>query len=239
MAPLIAPPNPNRGRTILLAVGAALCVVTLVMLALAGMPHPTAAQGEEIPSQWIRGYARFGAIQGESMDDNHQGWCEILAFDQAALNAAGGGGRGGAAASKVQFEDVLITKYLDKAGPLLQEAVAKGTIIPEVTLELETNDEQGTIYYRYELGNATLTHYNIGTSGQRELTPGGLPRFETGSLALYASRPVEEVAVSFVTIKVWYRAQEPDGSFGPWVFFGWDRAGNTSLPYEPPYAMGE
>jgi type VI secretion system secreted protein Hcp len=218
--------NPHRGRAILLGAIAALAILAGVALAVSVGAQPTAAQSDEVEVPWINGYVQFADIVGESTDADHSGWCEFLTFDQALLAPAGRAG-GGAAATKVEFEDILLVKPLDVASPLLQQAVAKGTVLPTVKIELTAGSGGvARLFYSYELTNAQITHYNVGTTGQRDLTPKGLPRIELSGPTLADGLPVEELSISFSRIKVKYVQLGPEGQQISLVEFSWDVARN-------------
>lgn len=107
-------------------------------------------------------------IEGESTDDKHQKWIEIMSYSFGASQAVGslastGGARSG---ERVDLQDLAITKNLDKSSPKLFAACCKGTHIPEVTLELCRNTGDKQTYMIYKLEDVLITSYNpSGTSG--------------------------------------------------------------------------
>ena len=108
-----------------------------------------------------------------------------------------------------------------------QEAVAKGKIFPLVQIELtRSGGETGVLFYRYELKNVQVTSYNVGTTGQSELTPSGLPRIELGGPTVLHSWPVEEVSLAGESIKVVYTVFNDQGQPMGNVEFIWNTAQN-------------
>ena len=104
-------------------------------------------------------YADFDGIDGESKDDNHDKWVDILSFSfnlHKPSSSVGATRRRG----DVVLEDIILVKRIDKATPKLQEAVAKGNVIPTVVIEF-TKKADGTevIYLRYELKNVMVTSF--------------------------------------------------------------------------------
>lgn len=133
---------------------------------------------------------------------------------------AGGAER---AASRAGFEDILVAKRLDKTGPQLQKAVATGQIFPTVKIELyRAVGDAGARVLNYELTNARVTSYNVGTTGQSELTPSGLPRIELGGPTVAFAWPVEEVSLSYEKIKVTYYQYDQFGALVGTTEFRWD-----------------
>jgi type VI protein secretion system component Hcp len=66
--------------------------------------------------------------------------------------------------------------------------------------------------------NARITEYNIGSTGQRDLTSEGLPRVEVNG----SGSPVEELALTFEKIKVTYTPMKADGTADAPIVFSWD-----------------
>ncbi len=92
-------------------------------------------------------------IPGESTDDKHADWIEILSYSsgvsQTASASASSGG--GASSERADFQDFSIVKALDKASPKLALACANGTHIPEVALELCRAGGDKVKYMEYKL----------------------------------------------------------------------------------------
>src|SRR5687768_3555210 len=65
-------------------------------------------------------------VPGESKDAAHKDQIDVLAWSWGMSNPviAGGGGTGG---GKVSIQDISITKYFDKASPVLMTGCSAGT----------------------------------------------------------------------------------------------------------------
>ena len=78
-------------------------------------------------------FIKIEGIPGESTDDAHADWIEVLSYScgvsQPASGSASSGG--GASAERADFQDFSIVKALDKASPKLALACADGTHIGE------------------------------------------------------------------------------------------------------------
>ncbi|MHB8867537.1 MAG: Hcp family type VI secretion system effector [Thermoleophilia bacterium] len=201
-------------------------LVALILLAAGAMAITSAgAQPQDtdvVGDLGLRGFIKFDGIVGESSDAAHKDWSDLSTFDQALLAPSGPGGTG-RRIGQVAFEDLIVAKALDKAGPKLQEAAAKGKVIPRVQIELTrpAGDSAGAVFYSYELKNVLVTSYNIGTTGQAEVTPNGLPRVELGGPTVDSSWPVEEVSLAFEEIKVTYTEYGDQGQKMGNVEFTW------------------
>lgn len=83
-------------------------------------------------------FLKIEGIPGESSDDKHKDWIEILNFDHKLEQPASAtaNSSGGATAERVNHADFVIKKLLDKASPKIYEACCTGKHIPSVTIEL-------------------------------------------------------------------------------------------------------
>ena len=161
------------------------------------------------------GFLQIEGIPGESTDAAHQGWIEILSFNHAVVQPAGAaqsriGGRTGA---RVDVEDFVITKVVDKATPLLHLFCCQGKHIPTVKVELceATGDKHA--YMRYTMTDVIVS----------SVRPSGVANEE-----VYA-RPIEEVSFNFGTIQWEYVPVDHTGKVGAAVVAGWSLEENKPL----------
>ena len=149
-------------------------------------------------------FLRLEGIKGESRDRAHEGEIDVLAWswgaaNNASLHVARGGGRGGST-----FDDISITKRVDRATPALWLGVASGRHIPSATLTLRTagGDEQ-IAFLVIELEPVLVSSVH----------PGGV----------VDEQQLETISLNFARFRVTYTPQEPDGTPGPSVGpVGWD-----------------
>jgi type VI secretion system secreted protein Hcp len=152
-------------------------------------------------------FLKIDGIPGESTDDKHNDWIEVLSYgvgiQQPASAAAGSSG--GATAERANFQDFSITKALDKASPKLALACADGTHIKQITLELCRAGGDKVKYMDYKLTNCIISSYHDGGSSGGE------------------NLPVETVTFNYGKIEWTYTQQKrADGSGGGQVAGGWD-----------------
>lgn len=152
-------------------------------------------------------------IKGETTDEHHSGWMEILSFDhgvnQPVSSASGTGGRTGAAAD---FSPFSFTKILDSASPDLMHHCAAGKLIKKAEVHCcqAFGDENAShVYLSYELGNVIVSSY----------TPGG------GG----GDKPMESVTLGYGSISMAYTPLDDEQATGSEAKRGWDVQKNKTL----------
>jgi type VI secretion system secreted protein Hcp len=119
-------------------------------------------------------FLKIDGIPGESTDDGHTDWIEVLSYScgisqNASASASSGGG---ATAERADFSELSIVKSLDKASPKLAVACADGTHIASVVLELCRAGGDKLKYMEYKLTNCIVSTVRPGgSSGGGEKLP--------------------------------------------------------------------
>ena len=116
-------------------------------------------------------YLKLEGIAGECTEPAHKDWMVLESFNQ---NVNGPQERGGRAA----MTDVAITKFADRATPLLARATADGRHFKEAILELCVPDGAKPKFMEIRITNVRVT--NFGISG----APQGDPRTPYENLML-------------------------------------------------------
>lgn len=160
-------------------------------------------------------FLKIDGIPGESTDDAHGDWIEVLSYSTGVSQAtsASASSGGGASSERADFQDFSIVKTLDRASPKLGVACADGTHISEVTLELCRAGGDKVKYMEYKLSDCIVSsHRPGGSSGGGE------------------TLPLEEVSFNYGKIEWTYTQQKrADGSGGGNVAAGWDLEKNSKL----------
>jgi type VI secretion system secreted protein Hcp len=142
-------------------------------------------------------FLKIDAIPGESTDDLHKEWIELLSFSHGVSQPASGSAStsGGRSAERCDHQDFSVVKTLDKASPKLALFCCNGTHIKKINVELcrAAGDKQK--YMEYNLSDVIV-------SGVR---PGGSSK-STETL------PLEEVSFNYGKIEWVYT--ETDHSTG-------------------------
>ncbi len=135
-------------------------------------------------------FAKYDGIDGESKDQNHDKWIDVLSIDWAAYRP-GSDTRGDPIA-----QDMFIVFEYEKSAVKLVEKLLRGEVIPKLELELTaTYGGARATYLKYELTNVMITSYQTNASGNDEAGP-----------------PTVVVGNNFEEIKVTYTEYDDDGS---------------------------
>ena len=106
-------------------------------------------------------------IPGESTDDKHKGWIEVLSYNSGVsqMASASQSSGGGKSAARCDHQDFSIVKELDKASPLLNLACCSGDHIEKMTLELCLASGKKQPYMKYEFEKVIVSSVSIGGGG--------------------------------------------------------------------------
>src|SRR5690348_12481208 len=113
-------------------------------------------------------FIKIDGIPGESTDDKHKDWIEILSFDfgleqpSSATDSSAGGGT----TERVNVDDLNIGKHLDKASPKLDEACCTGKHIKDVTLELCRAGGDKVKYMEIKMEQVVISKVHPGGNSQ-------------------------------------------------------------------------
>jgi type VI secretion system secreted protein Hcp len=154
----------------------------------------------------MAGYLKVGDIKGESTDDGHKDWINLLSVSHNITRPMGAGASGSTRhRSSATFGDVVCVKEVDASTPKLQEAVADGTNFPKVQIDLCTSSEGGKRipYVLWELKQARVSSYSV--SGATD-----------GSMV-----PTEQLSFNFEEIKVTYDKLGKDNKSKGKVDYSW------------------
>lgn len=113
-------------------------------------------------------FLKIEGIAGESTDDKHKDWIEVLSYSHGLMQPSAGARStaGAASAERCNHQDFSIVKVLDKASPKLALFCCNGTHIKSVKLELcrATGDKQK--YMEYVLSDVIVSGVRPGGSAQ-------------------------------------------------------------------------
>ena len=148
-------------------------------------------------------------IQGESTDKVHHDEIDVLAWSWGMSNSGTTHVGGGAGAGKANFQDISITKYVDKSSPALMLHAANGDHIADGTLVVRKAGTTPLEYLVYEFKDILVTSVSTGGSGGED-------------------RLTENISLNFAQIKVTYTEQTNTGGAGPTHIFNWNIPLNTA-----------
>ncbi len=141
-------------------------------------------------------FLKIGDIKGESTDDKHKEWIEILSYNWGVsqMASASASSSGGGTTQRADLQDLSIVKLLDSATPLLFLACAKGEHIDEVKVELCRAGGDKLTYMEYTMNNVIISSVSTGGGGGGE--------------------PTESVTFNYGKIKLNYIKQQRAGGGG-------------------------
>jgi len=157
-------------------------------------------------------FLKIATIPGESTDDKHKDWIEILSFHWSASQEPGGpqSMTGAHSGQRVDIGDFMVVKPLDKASPKLFQSCCTGEHVSDVTVELCKAGGDKQKYMTYKFTNVLVSAVRPGGNSQ-------------GGDAL----PLEEVSFRFSKIVLEYIPIDKTGKPQGQVPAGWDLALNT------------
>ena len=157
-------------------------------------------------------FLKIDGIPGESTDDKHKDWIEILShnFGMTQPSSATASSAGGGTTERVNVHDLSVVKHLDKASPKLYELCCSGKHIKDVSIELCRAGGDKLKYMEIKMEQVIISSVQPGGTGQ---SPDGFP--------------AESVSFNFGKVKWTYTQQKrPDGTGGGNVTGGWDLTAN-------------
>jgi type VI secretion system secreted protein Hcp len=157
-------------------------------------------------------FLKLDGVKGEAQDDKHKEEMDVLAWSwgmsQSGTMHTGGGGGGG----KVAIQDVSITKWIDKASPVLMKYCSSGEQFKEGVLTVrKAGGKEPLEYLVITMKDIIVTSISTGGSGGED-------------------RLTENVSLNFAEVKTEYQPQKPDGTAdGGKIPWGMDIAANKQL----------
>jgi type VI secretion system secreted protein Hcp len=149
-----------------------------------------------------------GDIGGESQDKVHKGKIDILAWSWGISQAGSFHSGGGGGAGKANFQDISLTKWIDKASPILQLYCANGDHFAEAKIIVRKAGKTPLEYLTITMKKVLITSVSTGGSGGED-------------------KLTENVSLNFAEVNVKYVEQTADGAEGAKPEFKWDIAANA------------
>jgi type VI secretion system secreted protein Hcp len=153
-------------------------------------------------------FLALDGIKGESSDSKHKEAIEVLAWSWGLSNSGTFHTGTGGGAGKSNFQDISITKHVDKATADLLYACASGKHLKKGTLFVRKAGEKPLEYLIYTLESILVSSMSAGSSEGQE-------------------RATESVTLNFAKVKVEYKIQDGTGAGKDGGTFTWDIPGNS------------
>ena len=157
-------------------------------------------------------FMKIDSVKGESKDDKHKDEIDILAWSWGMSQSGSGSMGGGSSSGKVNVQDMSLTKYVDKASPVLMQNCCTGKAFKEALLVVRKAGGDGgqQEYMKIKMTDVLISNVSTGGSGGED-------------------RLTENVSLNFKTVEVAYSPQKPDGSLDGEVKAGWNIEANKTL----------
>jgi type VI secretion system secreted protein Hcp len=156
-------------------------------------------------------FLKLDGIDGESEDQNHPKWIDIIAFSWAARQPGSFGQGQGGTVGKVGMDDFNFVTVASKATPELLKACATGKHIKSATLvcRKSTGDGGQADYATWTMAPVIISSYNAGGAANDPV-------------------PVENFSLNFGSIKLEYKVQtDSSGTLAAIPAFSWDLTKNA------------
>lgn len=155
-------------------------------------------------------------VDGECEDRDHKGWIEILSYSHGVAMPTGHSqsSAGARTTGRCDHQDFTISKYMDKATPVLNLACSAGQHYKTVTVELfrATTDGGSPVkYMEYIMTEVILSSISTGASS--------------------SDIPMETISFNYATIKWTYTPQKKGAPAGKDsnIPTGWSLVTNKQL----------
>lgn len=138
-------------------------------------------------------FLELKGVKGESQDKIHKDKIDVLAWSwgvsqSGSFHVGGGGGAG-----KASFQDISVTKWVDKSSSSLMRMCANGEHIPSGKLIVRKAGKKPLEYIVMELKKVMVTSVSTGGSGGED-------------------RLTENITLNFAELDYVYKPQKADGS---------------------------
>jgi type VI secretion system secreted protein Hcp len=141
-------------------------------------------------------FLKIAGVTGESQDAKYKGNIDISSFSFGVTQPSTGHFGGGSGAGKAQFQDINLTKRIDKASPVLLEHLIRGTHFDSATIIVRKVGGKDPIeFFKIELSEVFISSVQNSGANQGD----GID---------------EQISLNFSYIEYHYKEQSKDGSAG-------------------------
>lgn len=158
-------------------------------------------------------FCKIEGIKGESKDDKHKDWIEVINYNHSVNQPISAASRtGGRTAGRAEFQDFVINKVVDKSTPELNLYCANGKHIPKIEIELCLESGKKHTFMKYTLKDVIIS--SVSPSGNNTADD---------------VRPHESVGMSYGSIKWENTPIDEKGTPGASINRAWDLRSNKQL----------
>lgn len=115
-------------------------------------------------------FLKYGDIKGETTQLSHKEWIEVNSFQfgvgRGISSGVGGGSKREATAPSVS--EIVVTKSMDIASPLLlKDAIGGKAVTAKIELTQTDNNGKHVAFQKYILTNTLISGYSLSSGGDR------------------------------------------------------------------------
>ena len=159
-------------------------------------------------------FIQIEGIKGDSTEDKHKDWIEVLSFSEGFSQAGGGSAsaQGAHAGARVDASDFTVSKGSDSASPTLALFCCQGKGIKAIKMEVcRTLNDENVPFIIYEFKDAIIASFSMSGSGD--------------------SVPMETFTIRFAEIHFDYVPTDPTGGGKKMsaIKFGWNTKENKKM----------
>ena len=152
-------------------------------------------------------FLKLDGVTGESRDSKHEKEIDVLSWSWGMTQSGTAHLGSGAGSGKVAVQDLHITKFIDKASPILTKFCCNGKHIAKGSLVVRKAGEHPLEYLKIDLEEVLITSYTTGGSGAED-------------------RLTENISLNFAKFTATYTPQSETGSAEGKVEAKWHIAKN-------------
>jgi len=140
---------------------------------------------------------KIDGVDGESKQDGHESWIDVLSWNWGEHNASTFREGGGGGAGKVSMQDFSFTQKMHKGTVKLMEKCATGEHFPKAEFRARKSGGEAQCFLTLKFTDVMVSSYQTGGQGDDAL-------------------PMESISFGFAKVEMEYKEQQKDGSLaGP------------------------
>ncbi len=154
-------------------------------------------------------FLKIDSIKGDAEDDKHKGEIEVLSWTWSVTQTGTTHSGTGGGAGKANVQDISVTKYVDRATPILLKHCLSGIHVKEAVLTVrKAAGTKPLEYVKMKMKEAIISSLTTGGHGSDE-------------------RLTETLGINFALVEFEYVPQKPDGSGDASIPMTWNIAKNA------------
>lgn len=114
-------------------------------------------------------FLKLEGINGESHDDKHKDWIDVLSFTWGMSQAATAHLKSGSTAARASVNDVQVVKQLDVSSVKIAEFCTTGQYINKATIDFCKAGGKQQLYLQMKMDEVIVSSYSLNGSSSEQL----------------------------------------------------------------------